>query len=683
VSFGRLSPALQSQIVSGLGWAQLRPVQEQTIAGVLDGDNCVVLAPTAGGKTEAALFPVLSAMHEGRWAPTSALYVAPIRALLNNQEARLQELASLLGRRAAKWHGDVTDAARRRFVREPADLLATTPESLEALLMSTRLPGRQLLSQVQVVIIDEVHAFAADDRGAHLMALLERIAHLAGRDIQRIGLSATVGDPAEIADWLSGSSARRRRVIDPGGARKTAEVVLDHVGSLEGAASIIERLHPGRRRLVFVDSRRRVEALGSLLSAKGIHTFLSHSSLSLSQRAAAERAFAEERDCVIVATSSLELGLDVGDLDHVYQIDAPSTVSSFLQRMGRTGRRADTRPNCTFLTTSDEGLLQAAGLLHCWRQGFVEPAAPSRRAAHVLAHQLLALAAGAQGLNLDAALHTLRGAAPFRDLDPQDGAALAAHMLAADILTEADGRLLLGAEGERRYGRRNFLELYAVFSAPSVLTVWHGAEEIGTIDAWFLLGDDKPGATFVLGGRAWALEQVVWSKGTASVRPAPTGAAPRWLGQPRLLSRPLCEGIRDVLVGDDIPAEWSRRARAALMEERETHEALRDEESPLVAEGKNLRWWTFAGGKANNLRAALLRRELGDRVSANNLSITIADEAARSDVAVRGAIRGLVPTWEEAEALVEGVARGPMSKFQPCLPERLARRLMADRLMEP
>jgi ATP-dependent Lhr-like helicase len=396
VSFGRLSPALQSQIVSGLGWAQLRPVQEQTIAGVLDGDNCVVLAPTAGGKTEAALFPVLSAMHEGRWAPTSALYVAPIRALLNNQEARLQELASLLGRRAAKWHGDVTDAARRRFVREPADLLATTPESLEALLMSTRLPGRQLLSQVQVVIIDEVHAFAADDRGAHLMALLERIAHLAGRDIQRIGLSATVGDPAEIADWLSGSSARRRRVIDPGGARKTAEVVLDHVGSLEGAASIIERLHPGRRRLVFVDSRRRVEALGSLLSAKGIHTFLSHSSLSLSQRAAAERAFAEERDCVIVATSSLELGLDVGDLDHVYQIDAPSTVSSFLQRMGRTGRRADTRPNCTFLTTSDEGLLQAAGLLHCWRQGFVEPAAPSRRAAHVLAHQLLALAAGAQ-----------------------------------------------------------------------------------------------------------------------------------------------------------------------------------------------------------------------------------------------------------------------------------------------
>lgn len=188
--------------------------------------------------------------------------------------------------------------------------------------------------------------------------------------------------------------------------------------------------------------------------------------------------------------------------------------------------------------------------------------------------------------------------------------------------------------------------------------------------------------TFVLGGRAWALQTVAWGKGTAQVVPAAAGAAPRWLGQPRLLSAALCGAMRAVLVSDATPPTWSRRAQVDLAALREQHADLRDEPAPLVAEGQTLRWWTFAGGKANNLRAALLRSALGDRVSANNLSITVADEAARSDVAVRQAIADLRPTHEAALALVEGVARGPLSKFQPCLPPGLVRSLMAERLME-
>jgi ATP-dependent Lhr-like helicase len=200
-----------------------------------------------------------------------------------------------------------------------------------------------------------------------------------------------------------------------------------------------------------------------------------------------------------------------------------------------------------------------------------------------------------------------------------------------------------------------------------VLTVSWGAEEIGTLDAWFLLGDDTAGTTFVLGGRAWALQSVAWGKGTAQVVPAAAGAAPRWLGQPRLLSAALCEAMRAVLVSEATPPTWSRRAqidRAAL---REQHADLRDEPAPLVAEGPTLRWWTFAGGKANNLRAALLRSALGDRVSANNLSITVADEAARSDVAVRQAIADLRPTQEAALALVEGGGAGAVEQVPAVL----------------
>ena len=690
MSFDRLSPALQAQIVNELGWRGLRPVQEQTIAAVLDGHNCVVLAPTAGGKTEAALFPALSLMHSGGWTGTSALYIAPIRALLNNQEQRLSALTGLLGRRAAKWHGDVSEAARRRFLADPADVLAITPESIEALLMSSRLPGRQMLAQLRLVIIDEVHAFAADDRGAHLMALLERLAENAGRDLQRVGLSATVGDPERIVAWLSGGSKRGQRVVDPGGARVEPEVTLDYVGGVANAALVIQALHPGRRRLVFVDSRRRVEELGAALRARGVQTFLSHSSLALSERAAAERAFAEEPDCVIVATSALELGIDVGDLDHVLQLDAPSSVSSFLQRMGRTGRRAGARPNCALLCTSDEALLQGAGLLRLWAEGFVEPADPDPAAAHVLAHQVLALSVAEGGCRRGALWPLLQAAAPFAGLRAADLEALIDHMLSEGILVEADGRLLLGPVGERHFGRRHFQELTAVFSAPRVLTVVHDGDEIGSVDAFFLQQADRGAPVqFTLAGRAWLVSRVDWRQGRCAVIPATSGAPPRWQGSPRLLHRPLCEAMRAVLSAPEGEAplrhRWTRRAadRLGQLRAEQAHLALHEDPQPIEPDGPRLRWWTFAGGRANNLLAGALRLALGERVTATNLHISLAEGAASSDVALRRALRALPVDADAAAQLAPELSQGRLSKFERCLPAPLARALTARALMDP
>ena len=288
-AFTLLAPALQYHIVNTLGWRELRPVQQACIKDLLAGHNAVVLAPTAGGKTEAALFPLLSLMLSEDWAAASLLYIAPIKALLNNQEARLESLSQMVGRRAFKWHGDVGASARKRFMRQPADIWAITPESIEALLLSRRLPGRALFSRVRAVVIDEVHAFAGDDRGAHLVALLERISRISGHDIQRVGLSATVGDPEAIAQWLGGSSARRAVVVDPQGPRGQAKLKLDFVGHHANAAQIIDQAFRGQRRLVFVDSRRGVEALGESLRARRANVYLNHSSLALSERRAAER----------------------------------------------------------------------------------------------------------------------------------------------------------------------------------------------------------------------------------------------------------------------------------------------------------------------------------------------------------------------------------------------------------
>ena len=359
MGFDRLNPAIQHHVVNALGWSCLRPLQEQAIDPLLDGENAILLAPTAGGKTEAAIFPLLSRMLDEGWQGLSILYVCPIKALLNNLAERLGQFAGLLGRRVELWHGDVGESFRKRMRTEPPDVLLTTPESLEAILTSTKSNPSGFFGSVRSVVIDEIHAFAGDDRGWHLLGVLSRLEHLIGRPLQRVGLSATVGNPDSLLEWLSPPD-RVRRVLNPAAppTAEDVEVTLDYVGTLANAAQVVSQLYRGRKRLVFCDSRARVEELALLLREREVKTFVSHSSLGLGERRDAEGAFSEAEDCVIVATSTLELGIDVGDLDHVIQIDAPCTVASFLQRLGRTGRRPGTVRNCLFLAIRRNALLR-------------------------------------------------------------------------------------------------------------------------------------------------------------------------------------------------------------------------------------------------------------------------------------------------------------------------------------
>ena len=196
-----------------------------------------------------------------------------------------------------------------------------------------------------------------------------------------MGLSATVGNPDELLEWQVGSSRGPRLVVSAPQAAREADVQLDYVGSTENAATVIARLHQGEKRLVFCDSRARVEELAAGLVRRNVNTFVSHSSLSVDQRRRAEEAFASASDCVIVATSTLELGIDVGDQNRVIQIDAPTSVASFLQRLGRTGRREGTTANCLFLATAPDSFVRAAGLTRLWKDQFVEPVMPPPSAA--------------------------------------------------------------------------------------------------------------------------------------------------------------------------------------------------------------------------------------------------------------------------------------------------------------
>ena len=687
-AFDRLSAALQYQVVSALGFRELRPVQEVSIGPVLDGANAVVLAPTAGGKTEAAFFPLLSAMDTEDWGPVSVLYLSPIRALLNNQEGRVSKLAALVGRRAFKWHGDTTSSARKKFVNDPADILLTTPESLEAMLMSTRVPTRELFAGLRSVIIDEVHSFAADDRGAHLSALMERLTRFCARDVQRIGLSATVGNPEEILRWIQGSSKRPGTIVDPKGAKKVPTLTLDYVANLENAATVIKALHPGKKRLVFVDSRRTAEALGHILKQLEIMAYVSHGSLSFPERRDAERAFEQGTDCVIVATSALELGIDVGDLDHVLQIDSPPSVASFLQRMGRTGRRDHAIPNCTFLATKDAAVLQAAAILRLRQEGFVEDVRPSRRASHILAHQLMGLAVQSGGIARGDFWAWLEGATAFEGLTEDERTSIVDHMVQAEILSSDAGKLWLGPVGEKTYGRANFRELYAVFEVPRLITVRAGVEEIGTVDAKFLatLDSDKEPASFTLAGRPWEVITIDWSRGRCVVRPCPAGRPPRWAGGPRHLGYHLCQAMRRILLEDTIDPAWSPRAQAVLHTMRAEHEFLRDAPSPLLESHDEITWWNYAGGGANVLLARVLEAELGGTCVSRNISITLKGEAGKSLIRVKEVLGALKlhgrPTAEDARRHAEGAVRGRVSKFQPCLPETLLQDLLVESVLD-
>ena len=686
--FERLSGALQYQIANTLGWRSLRPVQEQTIEAVLEGDDCVVLAPTAGGKTEAAFFPLLSRMDEEDWRPVSVLYLSPIRALLNNQADRVATYAGLVGRRSFVWHGDIDGGARSTFLDEPTDFLLTTPESLEAMLLSPRVPTRELFAGLRAVVVDEVHAFAGDDRGAHLAAVLERLSRYAGREVQRIGLSATVGNPSEILTWLRGGSERSGRIVDPGGARVAPQIAVDYVGSADNAAKVIEALHRGKKRLVFVDSRRGAEELGAKLLELGVTTFVTHGSLSIEARRDAERAFAEGENCVIVSTSALELGIDVGDLDHVIQIDAPSSVASFLQRMGRTGRRQGTTPNCTFLATQEPRLLHAAALVRLHRDGFIEPVRPSRRATHILAHQIMSLAVQAGGVGRSDWWAWLEGAAPFEDLIAEEREAVLSHMLEKGILSDQEGRLWLGEKGEKQYGRANFRALYAAFEAPRLITVRHANHEVGTVDATFLASLEEDGSlgAFTLGGRSWQVMDIDWQRGRCEVRPADAGKPARWAGSPRHLGYELCQAMRSILVGDDVDPAWSQRAQKVVAQLRAEHAFLRDGETFVHGGDDQLTWHNFAGGAANTLLARLLERETGGRVVSRNTSLTFTGLGGKSAVSVQQAIERLRaedrPQWRDALRFAPDTTRSRVSKFQPCLPDHLARDLVLRKTVD-
>lgn len=687
-AFARFPPRLQAAIVSRLGWSSLRPVQEMSGHALLDGKNAVILAPTAGGKTEASIFPLLATLMGREPQGVGLIYIAPIKALLNNQAERLGLYTEMVGLRCFLWHGDIKGSEKRAFMKEPTAVLMTTPESLEVMLLSAKVPHAQLFGDLRALVVDEVHALAGTNRGTHLISVVERLIRYTLNDVQRVGLSATVGNPVDILKWLQGTSKRGGCVIEPPKTPSPKDLRVYLQENLGAIANDASKTAEGKKSLFFCQSRALAEGIAERMRNRGIDVFVHHSSVSLEERTAAEERFHQGKNASIICTSTLELGIDVGDLDLVFQANAPSTVSSFLQRLGRTGRRTGQRANTTFFCEDVETVLQAIAIVELARKGWVEALPNQTRAWSVLVHQLLALTLQFGAISPERCWEQLSIAPDFSGVTRAEFDVLLEHMIQENYLFMAGGLLSMGEQAERVFGRKNFMELYAVFSSLLLYRVQTQAGYIvGSLEQAFVDKLVPEMSSFLLGGRAWTVTHLNHEERTVRVVLAPRGKKPSWGGfAPQLLSFEVCQQIADIIQTEGSIPYIDPLAQAALDERRADLRPLLQGAHSIQTEPDRALWWTFAGGQINHTLKYGLQFHHGWKIVADNFKLKIEGNSV-SPTTLSLAINQMNNNafWSEPSIkrfIFEQLPEYRLSKFQQALPESYSLEMISDYLLD-
>ncbi|HEY8298500.1 MAG TPA: DEAD/DEAH box helicase [Candidatus Baltobacteraceae bacterium] len=541
MSFDRLAPGVQRWIEAH-GWSEWTPIQSQTMPTILGGSGALIVAPTASGKTEAALLPIVSEITRLKLEPIALLYISPLRALINDQTRRAQNLLEENGLRVAWWHGDLSAPARKKILASPPHALLTTPESIEVMLSSDAYGHGALLGDVRFVLIDEIHAFAGDDRGAQLMSLLARVEADKQTPMTRIALSATVAAPDAVVEWMRSSRAdspaipvivddhARVRRIGVGYLHQSDD--RNEIADSEERRKLVVALRrhvEGKRAIVFVNSRSDAERLSFELREAGLEAMVHHGSIHKEERQRVEESFRLEGPKVIVATSTLELGIDIGDLDLVVQLGAPHTASSLLQRLGRSGRRGDAESKCIMYAKTLDEIPLALAVGELALEGTVEELTPNGAAIHVLFQQVLQLLRERIRADRSEIAGVLLCAGSFRETSEAEFNELLDEMLEMGYLQPERDWLALGPMTEKQFGRMNYREFYAVFETDTEWTVRTEHDVIGTIDRRYPISRNRENY-LVLGGRSWRVKSIDEVRLVLLVEPSRRVAVPKWHG---------------------------------------------------------------------------------------------------------------------------------------------------------
>lgn len=547
--FTRYAPFIQDYIYQS-GWQALRSVQNAAAEAIFNTDDNVLLtASTASGKTEAAFFPILTLLDEDPPHSVGVLYIAPLKALINDQFGRLSELCEEAGIQVTRWHGDVAQSQKRRLLRKPSGILQITPESLESLMINKHMEIPSLFGDLRFIVIDEVHSLLRGDRGMQTFCLIERMCRLADCRPRRIGLSATIGNPEEAGRFLGAGSGRRTLIPRIEGGREVWRLSMEHFFNsgpqadegrqLIDAAPVLEEASDtapkaadpgigyifehtrGRKCLIFTNSREECEALCQSLRqyCEANHEpdrfLIHHGNLSASYRESAEEEMKDDDSLLSVcATATLELGIDIGRLERAFQVDAPFTVSGFLQRMGRTGRRGDPcemwfvmredhpEPRAMLPQLIPWYLIQGIALVQLYiEERFVEPPRTQRLPYSLLYHQTMSTLASCGEMTPAELATRVLTLSSFHLITQDDYRILLRHLIKIGHIDQTEnGGLIVGLEGERIVNNYKF---YAVFQENVEYAVRAGAEELGTIVKPPPIGDK-----IAIAGRVWVVEEV-------------------------------------------------------------------------------------------------------------------------------------------------------------------------------
>ncbi|MFC7679149.1 DEAD/DEAH box helicase [Paenibacillus sp. GCM10028914] len=644
--FSRLAPFIQEYIYRKQ-WDTLREAQVDACRVLFDTPNHLLIASgTASGKTEAAFFPALTQLYESPSSSVGILYIGPLKALINDQFERIRELLREGEVPVWHWHGDVSQAEKTKLMKKPSGVLQITPESLEGLLMNRPNAIPALFQDLRYVIIDEVHAFMGADRGIQVLSQLTRIERMASCSPRRIGLSATLSDYETAAGWLAAGTRYPVEVVSPQGGRKL-RLSVEHFSfpdardekqaeQLEHARKayydfVYDHTHL-KKALIFTNSRsdaelttlemRRIAAKREQRDVFHVH----HGSISAMLREETEAALRSgPGPAVAAATLTLELGIDLGELERVVQLGAPYSCSSFVQRLGRSGRRGQAS-EMMFLCPEEEDeqaqlparmpwtLLRAIAVIELYvRDKWVEPLTLREKPMGLLYHQTMSILKSlgeAEPAELARAVLTLPA---FRGIEPEEYRIFLNYLLQTDHIQRTDeGPLIIGLTGERIVNNFRF---YAVFKDDEEHVVYNGSEEIGSITTV-----PPPGYCFSLAGKLWKVEEVDTKHKALYVKSARGKVDTLWLGAGGDVHTRVVRKMREVLADSTLypylaPGAVNRLGRARRL----ARESGLLKSVVIPAGGDSMFILPWAGSKQFRTLERLLKHNLTDRLALRSI----------------------------------------------------------------
>jgi len=613
MSFDLLSEPIR-KFIRDKGWEQLRPIQTAAIAKILASDDNFILASrTASGKTEAAFLPILSKVDFNE-SGVQVLYISPLIALINDQFYRIEELCKNLDVTVTKWHGEANKTLKDTLIKQPSGIVLITPESLEAMFVNKPFNVKQLFSNLKYVVIDEIHSFIGTDRGTQLKSILSRLQKANSKSFSIVGLSATIGDYNE-AKKFTGDELKTKVLLDRTAKEIKALFRYFKNKKEELPLELLKNLYietKDNKVLIFPNSRGRAEEVAVKLKkiserVKGHSNYFSHhSSVDREVREYVEY-FAKNnnrQNFCISCTSTLELGIDIGTVDEVVQIDATHSIASLIQRVGRTGRKEGESSNLFLYATNEWSLIQSIACWLLYKEGFIEPPQKNEKPYDILVHQALSITKGHSGITLTELAKQIKENSAFTQVELFEIEQILNHLIEIDFLEKLQHEVIIGVEGEKIVNSRDF---YSVFKTEENFKVVNAGNTIGEIPFSPQIIEDE---NILLSAKIWKIKFVDHKAKKIEVIPTKDGKKPMFFGGGATIHQRIREKMLEILYSK---TDYDFLDQASCDE----IEILRNDFSvfniqnlqtdrPLLSAEKHLQLFTFTGTRINRTIQLLL-----------------------------------------------------------------------------